>query len=316
MGKEKEYGFSEKKQKIYLKYSTDIFKGGALYYEKDKNILQKQLNKKEFTNKINLKKIKVYTLVLKLKKIDFKLQQKNYLLSNILFKISKKENSSLLLRKYELKNSIEDLLIYKNSLLSSLKRISSKQYKTILIQNLEVNTFEDFINKNSSYDIHTINLKVAKLDQKIKNAKLLPKISFYSQIGHRFDKYKSSNYDYQGEEEDTYYEYGFYLSFPLDIKKSKKNKLASLKYLQAEKSQNIRKENISNKYIQVKNDIRSLDKKIENHHKIYFLKEELYLNKQQKEDMHIITNKLKYEKLKIAILKLEKQLLFYEFFNL
>lgn len=312
---EKEYDFRENKKKLSIEFSQDIYKGGELRYTYKKNILKKHLRQKKFLNKLNQKKRDISKLVLKLKKTDLKLQQTNYLLLNNLLKIETKDDSFLLIEKYELENTLEDLKINKHILLSSLDKISKKKYKDIDIINTEIFSLDDLFSRNNIKDIHDLNLKISKLDKKIQNAKSLPQVSFYSKIGYRIDKYKDSKYNDSWEEEDNFYNYGFYLSYPLNFNKSKKEQLASLKYLEKRTKQNISKENVKSNYIQIKKELDAINKKINNQKKIYILKETMYL-KNKLEDMNIIINNLKYEKINISILKIEKQLLFYDFWNI
>ncbi len=222
---------------IGVSLSQDIFKSGAIWYQREQSKLQNRINQKSIDYEYQEMTISVYELVLALRILDLKLIQLGLAVENKNIEIEGKkekynngvvdisELDTAILELSELKNSIESLHMEKESYKTELGFLSDKSYKQIKLSKIKVLSQKEFLSLNHVH-IQKDVISYNHLAKKIVDATYLPKVSVESTY-----KYDDSKYSRNIRDDKNSWEYGLSVSLPLDFNTDKMKQIAQKELL-------------------------------------------------------------------------------------
>ena len=311
--KDEKFGISKKS---IISIDQPIFRSGGIYYAikyasnlknsstLSLNIQRKNLIVQVLTNVYNIKKLDIQIekqkLLLANSKIDLKIKKESVF--NGLLSISFLNNALITVNKTKL--SLINLEFSKNSLINNLKNLSDLKYTQIKLPKLDILNHKDFIKNNLDLKNSQLSLKSKDYLRGITNAKYLPSINvnYKKTIAH------SNALDN--------YNYGFSINVPINFTTINAMQSAKIDYLK-QKEQNKLSKISQNIFLDTK--ILSI-KNIND--KIYLTKENIksyenLLNQTQElsdaglktfDDIKILKNSLKNEKLNLNLYKIDEQI--------
>jgi len=311
--KDEKFGISKKS---IISIDQPIFRSGGIYYAikyasnlknsstLSLNIQRKNLIVQVLTNVYNIKKLDIQIekqkLLLANSKIDLKIKKESVF--NGLLSISFLNNALITVNKTKL--SLINLEFSKNSLINNLKNLSDLKYTQIKLPKLDILNHKDFIKNNLDLKNSQLSLKSKDYLKGITNAKYLPSINVnYKKIiahSNALDNYN----------------YGFSINVPINFTTINAMQSAKIDYLK-QKEQNKLSKISQNIFLDTK--ILSI-KNIND--KIYLTKENIksyenLLNQTQElsdaglktfDDIKILKNSLKNEKLNLNLYKIDEQI--------
>lgn len=253
-----------------ISLSQDIFKSGAITYQKEQAKLQNQINQKSIDSEFQEMTISIYELVLTLQILDLKLTQLGFEIENKKIEIEAEEQKyknglvdiskldTAMLELSELKNSIEGLYMQKESYKTDLHFLSNKPYQEIKLSKIKMLPQKEFLSNNRIHtqkDVVTYN----SLAKKIVDTKYLPKITLDAQY-----KYQDSRYTKNIRDDKTNWGYGLRLSLPLDYNSKKTKQIAQKEFLLSKIRYQNAKDNEKIFYQNILHQIKFLKRKIKN----------------------------------------------------
>ena len=311
--KDEKFGISKKS---IISIDQPIFRSGGIYYAikyasnlknsstLSLNIQRKNLIVQVLTNVYNIKKLDIQIekqkLLLANSKIDLKIKKESVF--NGLLSMSFLNNALITVNKTKL--SLINLEFSKNSLINNLKNLSDLKYTQIKLPKLDILNHKDFIKNNLDLKNSQLSLKSKDYLKGITNAKYLPSINvnYKKTIAH------SNALDN--------YNYGFSINVPINFTTINAMQSAKIDYLKQKEQNKLSKisQNIffDTKILSIKNI----------NDKIYLTKENIksyenLLNQTQElsdaglktvDDIKILKNSLKNEKLNINLYKIDEQI--------
>ena len=311
--KDEKFGISKKS---IISIDQPIFRSGGIYYAikyasnlknsstLSLNIQRKNLIVQVLTNVYNIKKLDIQIekqkLLLANSKIDLKIKKESVF--NGLLSMSFLNNALITVNKTKL--SLINLEFSKNSLINNLKNLSDLKYTQIKLPKLDILNHKDFIKNNLDLKNSQLSLKSKDYLKGITNAKYLPSINVnYKKIiahSNALDNYN----------------YGFSINVPINFTTINAMQSAKIDYLKQKEQNKLSKisQNIffDTKILSIKNI----------NDKIYLTKENIksyenLLNQTQElsdaglktvDDIKILKNSLKNEKLNINLYKIDEQI--------
>jgi outer membrane protein TolC len=267
-------------------------------------IQKKELVKKAFNIVLNIKKtdlqIRRQDLSIDNSIIDVKIKKQNVF--NGLLDISTLNNA--IIAKNAIKEGLLDLTFQKNSLINSLKNLSSLEYQNIQIPALKMISQEEFKTNNTYIKQSTTNIQTKKNLKSITSARYLP--SFNVNYTKTLDHGIHENSDL----------YGFNITVPLDYKGLQDTKSSKFTYLKAKEELKITKLeeitflNIQELKIKLLQDKISLTKQnIVVYNDLLEQTQELaQVGIKTVDDVKVLDNSQQKESLNIDIYKLEEQI--------
>ena len=317
---------SIKSDKISINIDQEIYKNGAILdtISKGKNL--EKLSHLSYQQQRQFILFLIYNSVINLKKIDIEIQKLTFLIENKNIEIDTKqslyENGIVDISELDqgvialsnLKNSVQNLNIEKATLVKELKRYSFKKYHQIDLNTLNKISHNTYINNNINIYAQELLIKDTKYDKEITKASYLPKLSLYGSYGYD---------DTQYQKDDDFYAYGLKVTMPLDYNYNKSIKSSKLQHKIANLELNDIKEDEENFYKLKKEQLKYIEKKINNtqeiisrYKNIYETVNNLYQNSlKTKEDVTTIKNSINVVELDIKNLQLDKKLIFNHLFK-
>lgn len=283
-----------------IKYSTASQK----YQTLDTNIQRKSLIKDTTTilfqlNQIDLN-IKKQSLKIENAKIDVKIKQEQ-VLNNIL-DMTFLNNAIIALNQNKI--SLEDLKLSKIDLENKFDNLSSKTYTNFSLPVLSIIKSNDFISNNIYIKKAKLNEKSQDYYKKIILSNYLPTLS----LTHDYSNYHDRNVDTSTT--------GIKLSIPLDIKSYYDTQSSKISYLKAKKQTDIIKNEEINYIKSVQNKIKTIENKIQIQESTINYYSDLITTTidlknnglKTSDDVNILQNSSKIEKLSLQIFEIDKQI--------
>ena len=259
---------------IDISISQDIFKSGAISYQREQARLQNSINQKSIDFEYKETTIGVYELVLALRIFDLKLRQLDLAVENKKIEIEREkqkykngvvditELDTAILELSELKNSIESLHMEKESYKTKLRFLSDKSYRQIELPDIKILSQKEFLSLNHLHiqkDVIAYNY----LAKKIVDTEYLPKVSVNTRL-----KYEDSKYSRNIRDDKDSWEYGLHVSLPLDYNSIKIKQIAQKKFLLSKIQYQNAKENEKIFHQNILNKVKFLKIKIKNNEEV------------------------------------------------
>lgn len=326
-----DYGETVDSKKSYISINQPIFKSGGIYSAVKYASSLRKYNHLD----INLQKkamIKDATVLLfNIHKANYNIQKQELLLKNAQIDIIRKKEQVMngfldtsfldnaILDANSRKNALVELKFSKVELLNNFNNLSTKDYKTLSLPQLEVINKESFLNNN---------LEVMKNDQDIKTqdryyemtiAKYLPTFNFT----YDYTKYHDVKNSQTLSKGDNVENYGFNITIPLDVRtfndiQSQKIELLKAKTLKNSvmlEQQNLFKTKLAKiEMIEEKIDIAKEDYELYNS-LLNVIIEEKNAELKTQSDVDTLSNSQKIKALDVKIHEIEKQIELLELYS-
>ncbi|MCH9813792.1 MAG: TolC family protein [Epsilonproteobacteria bacterium] len=309
-------------KKLGLHLSQDIFRSGGIYYQREKAKKQKVLFHRAIDLEERHMQMRLYALVLSLKKLDLSIDQTLLLVKNKALEIEVLNDKylnglvdiamldSAMIELGDLQNSVEDLYMTHQELHTELSFLSDKKYSEITLAHFKMIDLDTYL-KYNSVTLEKEKITIQKLDKKLTDTKYLPKLTLEANY-----QYDESIYTKSFRDDKNALSYGVGVSMPLDFNMQKDRELAQKNYMLSKIAYRDLLDNEVKFYEQVEEEIKIIDKKIKNHqnilssyHKLFVQVKDLYENSlKTKEDVVVVENTKKIKEKAIEIEEVNKKL--------
>ena len=226
-----------------ISISQDIFRfggiGSKIKYAKELENLQNLELKKDTKSDLST----LYTLLIDIKQNELSLKQNILNTKNTKIDIAHKKSeykagqlsiselNNAIMKKNNLRDTYQTILLTKQKNINSLKEYTSKSYNIIKIPNISLLKEESFLKESLDLKYLFSNKEVLNLSYEIKKSDYLPVLSIDGKYGY------SNTDEIKG---DDYYNYGLNLTIPLRFTSSNDIQNTKLEYL-------INKQNVDKK---------------------------------------------------------------------
>ena len=226
-----------------ISISQDIFRfggiGSKIKYAKELENLQNLELKKDTKDDLS----SLYTLLIDIKQNELSLKQNILNTKNTKIDIAHKKSeykagqlsiselNNAIMKKNNLRDTYQTILLTKQKNINSLKEYTSKSYNTIKIPNISLLNEGSFLKESLDLKYLSSNKKISNLSYEIKKSDYLPVLSIDGKYGY------SNTDEIKG---DDYYNYGLNLTIPLRFTSSNDIQNTKLEYL-------INKQNVDKK---------------------------------------------------------------------
>lgn len=218
----------------YISISQDIYRFGGISSQIDYANELKRMEEisLDISTKDDLSTL--YLLLLEIKLNDISLEQNRLNIKNSLIEIEDKKSeykageigisdlNEALMTKNELQDTTKTLQLVKLKNIASVKKYTTRNYKSISIPNLELMSKDIFLENSSSIQYAKADIEVNNTLYKIKKSDYLPTLSTNAKYGYE----KSDVMD-----GDNYYNYGLSISIPLSYTSSSNIEQTKIDYL-------------------------------------------------------------------------------------
>ncbi|MBN2782787.1 MAG: TolC family protein [Campylobacterales bacterium] len=300
-----------------------IFASGGIYYGiKYAEAYRKYANYSVEVAKRKLTKDAI-ALLMQIKQIDLKKEKQLLSIKNaeINLEIKKEQylngqlDSSFLdaaiIERNSVKSALYDIEASKEKLISSFKAISDIDYKDAFVPHLLELEKNDFLNNNISLNMSKSEVSKNGYNKDVVVASYLARVSLTG--GYNWYDTQLNNQPYI---DDSYYNYGFKVTMPIDINSFRDVESSKLTYLKSQVAIDDKKWVLVSIYEQVMQNVENFQKKItlsqenkELYEKLLDDTKKLYeVGYKTKYDVETLSNSLAIQKLDVEILEFDKQL--------
>jgi len=325
--KSKPYSDELTNQSAAIKMDQPIFQSGGIYY----GIKFANFSKLYADLSVDVAKRKMIkesiSLLMQIKKRTLQLEIQKLQISNAEINLEQKKEQYLsgqldsgfldnaIIQRNSVIESSYDIETAKEKLISTFETLSDLDYKTAKVPHLELISNKDFIEHNLVLEQNRAEIEKNRYYKNVTTAKYLPRVSLTA--GYNWndsEQQLSSSVSFKNN--NSYYDYGFRVTMPLDINIFRDIESSKIDYLKSKVVSQDKQKEVESLFTQVMHNREKYEKKIllsyDNralYRKLLEDTKELYkAGYKTKYDVDTLTNSLKIESLKSKMYEIEKQL--------